>query len=159
MPKVHQQKARKDYPNEGIKKGDTYFKWSLRFSKFGKGVTYRSATRPRSSQVTSSPFWQEVYLVQERIEDLSLDQANEGDLRDITGEIENIRDETQEKFDNMPEGFQQGHTGELLQERIDGLDCWISELECIDFSPLEDDPCDETCESLLEQIQACQYQG
>ena len=31
MPRVSTQKAAKDYPDQGIKKGDQYFHWKFRF--------------------------------------------------------------------------------------------------------------------------------
>jgi len=52
MPRVQRVKARKDYPNDGIKKGDTYFKWSIRTGR--RGITYRNLKRPRASQLTGS---------------------------------------------------------------------------------------------------------
>lgn len=39
----------------------------------------------------------------------------------------------------MPEGLQQGDTGQLLQERIDGLDSLISELDGVDFTEPDED--------------------
>jgi len=52
MPKVLTQRANKDYPEHGIKKGDTYYKWSIRSGK--GGMTFISAKPPRPSQLTQS---------------------------------------------------------------------------------------------------------
>lgn len=43
-------------------------------------------------------------------------------LDDAHGEVEALRDEEQEAFDNMPEGLQQGERGELSQEAINNLE-------------------------------------
>ncbi len=134
MPRVYTQKARKDYPNEGIKKGDIYYKWSIKTGP-ASGIDYRSKTPPKPSQLTGSPFLQELYSIQEEIETLTAETAEDlkSQMEDIIGRIENLRDETQGSLDNMPEGLQQGDTGQLLQERIDGLDGWISDLEGVDL--------------------------
>lgn len=65
--------------------------------------------------------------------------ANEEGRDSIVSELEYIRDEQQERLDNMPEGLQQGDTGMLLQDRIDCLESAISELEDIDFDDPEQD--------------------
>ena len=50
----------------------------------------------------------------------------------LIGELEEIRDEEQEAFDNMPEGFQNGERGELAQEAINNLETAIGYLEALD---------------------------
>jgi len=66
MPKVHCVKAaRKDYPECGIKKGDTYYWWKFRF-----GGKHESKTYPKQSQLTQSEFLSQVYALNERLEDL-----------------------------------------------------------------------------------------
>jgi hypothetical protein len=56
MARVHQKTAAKDYPAQGIKKGDTYFTWKTRqtFGKSYYGVVHRSLTRPVTT--SQSPF-------------------------------------------------------------------------------------------------------
>ncbi len=143
MPRVHKQKARKDYPKEGIKKGDAYYKWSIKTGPVS-GISFRSKTPPKPSPLTLSPFLQEYYGIQEDLENLSADTAEnlESQVQEIIGRIENLRDETQGSLDNMPEGLQQGDTGQLLQERIDGLENWQSDLEgvSLDFDFDEEEP-------------------
>ncbi|MFH1625086.1 MAG: hypothetical protein ABID54_08015 [Pseudomonadota bacterium] len=51
MLKVTIQKARKDYPEVGVKKGNTYYKWSFNF-----GPTVKSLTPPKRSQLTRKDF-------------------------------------------------------------------------------------------------------
>lgn len=171
MPKVHTLKANKDYPNEGIKKGQTYYKWSLRPGGRGQGRTYRSATYPKPQQLTSSDFWISVYDISDSISaiELSKPDASEApadwqarvidDVRSqiegICSDIESLRDETQGKLDNMPEGLQSGPNGELLQSRVDELESWAQELESAADNPpeLEErDPDDEDDERDADEI-------
>lgn len=44
-------------------------------------------------------------------------------------ELESIRDEEQECFDNLPEGIQYSERGDAMQENIDELDDEISNIE------------------------------
>lgn len=133
MPKVHHvKKARKSNKAHGIKKGEPYFWWSTMSG--GRGVKHYSLTQPKPSQLTNSEFWGTVYSLQEGaaanppefLEDV------EGQRDEIVSELENLRDETQGKFDNMPEGLQQGGTGQLLEERVSALEDAISEIESVD---------------------------
>jgi hypothetical protein len=65
-------------------------------------------------------------------------------LTNAVSDIENIRDEFQDGLDNMPEGLQQGDTGQLIQERIDGLEEWLQELNTAADEINEMDPDGET---------------
>lgn len=141
MPIIHTVKARKDYPAEGITKGDTYFKWTTRVTA-GKSYikrVHRSMVRPRPSQLTSSEFLSQAHQLNERIEDFADPAAPDDFLDELKGDAESLRDETQEKLDNLPENLQGAPTGELLQERIDALESFISELEGLDV-PEDDEP-------------------
>lgn len=59
-------------------------------------------------------------------------------LQDCANEAESSRDAYQESLDNMPEGLQQGDTGQMIQEKIDYLEDWFSTLE--DWSPDTTEP-------------------
>lgn len=135
MAKVHfVKKSRKDYPAFGIKKGDSYYYWSLMTGP-RSSRTYKSLTRPKPSQLTISAFLSTLYGIQERIEEVKFTELEDlkSFVEEILGDIESLKDETQSSLDNMPEGLQQGDTGQLLQERIDGLENWQSELEGVDL--------------------------
>lgn len=41
---------------------------------------------------------------------------------DLINDIESVRDEEQEYFDNMPESFQQGEKGEVAEAAVASLD-------------------------------------
>lgn len=117
MPRVHAQRANKDYPDYGIKKGTTYYWW-----KFRRGGKRMSAKPPKASQLTQSEFWGAVYGLREDYEGVPAFDDLEGQIDEIKGRLEEIRDEQEEKRNNMPESLQDGATGELLQERYDALD-------------------------------------
>lgn len=112
-----------------IKKGESYYWWQ--FKNGGKNI---SKDRPKNSQLTQSAFKQAVYEFEERISEFSPTEADEvaSFVEELKSDMETLKDETEEKLNNMPEGLQQGSTGELLQERIDALDNTISELDGID---------------------------
>ena len=55
----------------------------------------------------------------------------------------------------MPEGLQQGDVGQLLQERIDGLDNWSSGLSNIDFDfEFDEDEIEAKKEETADEFQA-----
>lgn len=134
MSRLHFVKAAaKNYPEAGIAKGDSYYWWQ------GYRQPRRlSKERPRPSQVASSEYEQSVLALIEGLED-SEHSWEEGDRDELVGELESIRDQEQDKFDNMPEGFQQGEVGMKIEERISVLDEWISELGNIDFEGENED--------------------
>ena len=43
--------------------------------------------------------------------------------------LEEVGDEEQESFDNLPEGLQEGERGEQMQENIDALEEFLDNLE------------------------------
>lgn len=124
--------ARKDYPEHGIRKGESYYWWA--FMSGGRGGVKRfSKSKPKASQLTQSEFWSAVYSLQETAEDMpSYDDIEGGDLDSVVDELQNILDDTQSKFDNLPENFQNGENGERLQARVEALEEVISTLESID---------------------------
>lgn len=131
-------KARRDYPEDGIKKGDSYWFWGFAFVNY----IYRSKTQPRPSQLTRSEFMQSY---------LSIGETLDADIRSATckddieaaveaakSSIEELRDEQESKRSNMPEQLQESDTGQLLQDRYDQLDEWYNSLDGVDYSTLED---------------------
>lgn len=60
----------------------------------------------------------------------------------IAAELESIRDDVQERLDNMPEGLQEGDIGQTLQERIDNLETAIDELYSIDIEDIKSEIAD-----------------
>jgi hypothetical protein len=129
MARVHHRKARKDYPAHGIKRGDMYY-----FAQIKTGPrssrTIRSLTRPTRSQLTSSDFMSQSYDLDDAVS--AADDVET--LRSLADDIRQLGEDQQEKLDNMPEGLQQGDTGQLIQERIDGCEEWATSV---------DEACDE----------------
>ncbi len=130
---IHVKKAQKDNPKAGIKKGEPYYWW-----KFRRGGKHYSKTPPRQSQLTQSEFLSQLYGLEEQLDGYQPGGFDtvadlESDIQSIIEDLENLKSETEDKLGNMPEGLQQGDTGQLLQERIDGVDNLVSELEALDF--------------------------
>jgi hypothetical protein len=128
---VYVKKARKDYPEAEIKKGEGYWKWSFRF-----GGVHKSKTKPSRSQLTQSSFLSTLYDIEDTIDDrfagLGEQEEIESALDDLIGDIESLRDEAEGSLDNMPEQLHDGDTGQMLQDRIEGLESWISDLSSVD---------------------------
>lgn len=125
MPRVHTKKARKDYPNAGIKKGDTYFSWSFRY-----GGKHKSLTPPRPSQLTQSKM-SAALAAGETLEDSIKSATTLQDLVDALNqaaeEIKAVAEEYEDSLGNMP--TQEGGVAEAMQEKIDGLTEWADSLE------------------------------
>lgn len=144
MPKVKLVKARQDYPAQNIAKGDMYYVWAIRMQR--GGITRRSKTAPRQSQLTLSEYKMAAHLLNEQIEDYQRPK-NISDLREFRDELkdeaDSLRDMQQEKMDNLPEGLQQSQTGEAIQERIDAVEAFIDELDELELEDDDLDPEDE----------------
>ena len=159
MPRIHfVKKARKDNPV--AKKGESYFWWKNRVTcgKSYRGIKRYSKTRPRPSQLTTSEFLSSVYSVQERAQDADNElvdpseqmEAFESLASELSGELESIASEQEEKRDNMPDGLQQGPTGALLEERAQYCRDMAERYTSIDFS-LDDNDALETQEERVEE--------
>ncbi len=160
MPEVHHvKKARKDYPDHGITKGQEYWWWCTRTTVGKAYVSHKhySTTYPKRSRLTNG-FLSQVYSLQEEIND-----ANPADMDDLqsmrdewVGQINELESECQSSLDNMPEGLKQGPSGELLQERIDAMSSWASDLENTLLDD-DDDGADkeDKLSNSLSEIQDC----
>ena len=141
-----------DKANAGKAGVASYWKVAFQF-----GGTRYFKTKPRPSQCTQSEFFSTVYALQEEMEDaIASDQADLESLRDEwAGRAQEIGEECRDSFDNMPEGLQQGGTGQLLEERADAMESWASELESVDldFEPKKDSIQDALEEQLAEWVE------
>lgn len=124
MPRVKQVKAAKDYPQFGIKKGDLHY-----YTKMKTGPRSSRELRQikpfKRSQLTNSEFLSARY-------DWEDDKGDVGSHEDVTSLAERIReigDNERDKLSNMPEGLQQGDTGQMLESRADACDAAADELE------------------------------
>ena len=119
---------------------------SLWNDKVADLMIYRSKTAPKRSQLIQSPFLSQMADIADRIEKISYDDW-ESERDDIVSELESLRDECQEKFDNIPEQLQEANAGSLLSERVENLDGMIDELGAIDIEEVEEDSIREEVES------------
>ena len=62
-----------------------------------------------------------------------------GKANDLVGEIETLRDEEQDYFDNMPESLQGGEKGDKAQTAIDALDNAVSSMQEVESNLSEVD--------------------
>jgi hypothetical protein len=148
MPKVtFVKKARKAIPDAGIKAGDAYYWWKFRY-----GGIHRSLTPPKPSQLTQSAFISTMLDLQDRTSTLASGLRDgtttcgdaESELSDIASEVRSAGEECQSSLDNMPEGLQQGSTGQLLEARVEAADTIADELEGIQVpDEEEEDPNDK----------------
>lgn len=132
-----------------IAKGQTYYRW-----KFKKGGERLSLTYPKRQQLTQSDFLQQVWDIEDRLAEWTVEGHGQDELESMVSDLESLRDETQEKLDNMPEGLQQGATGELLQERVDALEEMISEIENISLDSVEGCETEEEKQQEIENVQS-----
>lgn len=156
MGKIYKvEKSRKEYTcgrcGKKIEKGQPYLRGELNFAR---PIIRCPKCGLQHWEVTTSDYqlsvgeivyrWRENYEVSEEGRD------------SIIADLEEIRDEQQDRLDNMPEGLQQGDTGMLLQDRIDCLESAISDLESIDFEDDFDDDLDEEerAEKYREEIES-----
>ena len=162
MARLHfVKKARKDYKDEGIKKGESYFWWKFRF-----GSKQRQKTRPRQSQLTQSEFLGAIYDINDRLSDISssnLEEARE-ERDSIVSELQDLASEQEDRQSNMPDSLQYSPTGEMLEERANYCNEFADELDGIDLDlEKEEGESDEDFESRVEEaiseLQGCEYQG
>lgn len=137
-------KARKSYPGTGIKKGDSYYWWQFAFRE-----RQVSKVKPRRSQLTQSEYLGTMYDHEDAFNAIDRTQDPSdiaGELRSMAEEIRSFGEEQQGKYDNMPDGLQQGETGQLLETRAqeceaiaDSLDEAADALDGIDTAAIEEE--------------------
>lgn len=145
MTRAHFVKAAaKDYPKAGIKKGEPYYWWKFK-QRYGNSPRLMSKTRPRPSQLTQSEYLSQALSLQERIDDLEPNESMLGEVLSIIEDLRTLSDEQGEKFDNMPEGLQQGDTGQLLEQRRDACNDFADALEAVRLDEFDGSETDEEC--------------
>lgn len=142
-------KARKDNP--AVKAGESYYWW-----QFPYRAKQYSKTAPTRSQLTSSFFLSELYSIQDEIEAMTEPSG----LPELISRIEELGYECENSLENMPEHLQEtSDSGILLQERIDAMGDWASELEGVDIEPdpeFADDDMEEWLEKVMDEIRDCE---
>lgn len=138
MAQVHKvEHAQKDYPEQGIKRGDSYFWYKQKIMSGGRWSSRltRSLTQPTASEMTQSEYQRQLIGIRAGV---SFHGADSMDELETTREglvtlLSELRDEQQDKLDNLPDSLKEAPVGQLLQERYDELDGVISELESVDI--------------------------
>jgi len=136
VAKQIKRKARKDYPDVGIRKGDHYYYADVKTGPRSKKII-RSLTPIPQSQLTMSEFKQGWYGAKESLEAAD---PTEDVIRQVAEDIKTLGEETQERYDNMPEGLQAAEGGQQLEARVDACEQVSDELDSIaDRFPSTDD--------------------
>jgi hypothetical protein len=126
MAKVHHRRANKDYPQAGIAKGEMYYFAQIKTGpRSSKTIRQKDPIKP--GQLTSSDYLSRLYDLQEQLADIT----DPHDAADIIDALRELGQEQREKFDNMPEGLQQGDTGQMLEERADTCEGAADEIETL----------------------------
>ena len=124
MARIKHVKAAKDYPAQGIAKGDMYYYTKIKTGPYSSRVM-RSKTPFKRSQLTSSDYLSQLY----DWEDSKAEIGSMEDAQQFADDIRQLGEEQQEKLDGMPEGLQQGSTGEMLTERAEACENAANEIE------------------------------
>lgn len=152
MGKVtHIQKSRKEHRcnkcGDSIPVGSDYYKGEI---NFGPTIIRCNKCGLKRWEVTTSDYLLAVGpIVEEWEEHYSLDDSG---VEDMISELESIRDDVQERLDNMPESLQSGDVGSQLQDRIDGLESAISELEDVYIEDIQSDAVSDKSEEIAEVL-------
>lgn len=125
MPKVHKRVARKDYPAFGIVKGQEHYHWVIKTGP-RSSREYRQLTPPRRSQLTSSEYFSRLWDLFDNFQGNTPD-----DIKQLAEDLRELGQEQQEKFDNMPDGLQQGDVGQMLEERASNCESSADEIDNI----------------------------
>jgi hypothetical protein len=134
MARPQKRKAAKDYP--GIPKGSEYWYVKIKTGPRSSRVM-RQLTAFKRSQLTSSEFLSAQYAWEETKAELSdMDEA-----QGLADTIRELGEEQQSKKDNMPDGLQQGDTGQLLEDRATACEDAATEIEAVisDWESAKDD--------------------
>jgi hypothetical protein len=132
-----------------IAKGAAYLWW-----KFMRGAKYVRCEncRPSRSDLTRSDYYSTVYAIQDAAIEGDSPEDLESARDSIVSDLENLRDETQGKLDNMPQGLQDGDTGQLLSSRVESLESVIDELNGLDFDDIEEGSEDDGRQEKIDQM-------
>lgn len=99
---------------------------------FAKKVLFKNY--PKASQMTMNAYKQAIRAISEDFTSEDFFRSNwEDTVVEIVSRLEEVRDNAQESYDNMPEHLAEtSSSGQLLQERIDLAEQNINDLEGID---------------------------
>lgn len=124
MARPQQRTAAKDYPNSGIVKGDTY--WYVKIKTGPRSSRVLRQKNPfRRSQLTSSDYLGQLY----DWEDTKSGLSDMDDAQQLADDIRALGEEQTAKYESMPEGLQQGDTGQMLEARASACETAAGDIE------------------------------
>ena len=123
--------------------GSTYLKCEI---GFGPTIVRCVGCSLEQWECTTSEYLLNTGEIQYRWQD-NYDVSDEGCIDEIKDAIQEIYDEEESKFDNLPENLQYAPVGETIQSRMDACDSAMSELDSIDIEGLKDEAVGEIIES------------
>lgn len=124
MSKVYHRKARKDYPDQGITKGDLYYFCQIKTGPRSSEII-RQLTPISRSQQTTSEYLSALYALQDEDHDFSTPEA----IDSVAGSLREIGEAQAERLEEMPESLREGDTGQMMQERVQACESAAWELE------------------------------
>lgn len=158
----HVKKARRDYKEHGIRKGESYFWWKFRFG--GKRM---SKTRPRRSQLTQSEFMATMMDAEDDLAATVQDFNDSHDFKALADALEELSErirttgeEQEEKRSNMPDSLQDSETGSLLEQRAEACEGTAQQLEDAAGAILEladEENEDEACASAVSEAEGVSW--
>lgn len=127
--KIHCVKsARKDYPNEGIKKGEQYFYCEPKRKKAGIRIVRRKDKADVSKWITAygkgfqGTFGSNMDEWRQRYENLYYEDERD----ELLAEVNDFLEEKKDSLENLPQQLQESH---VLNEQIQELEDFVTELE------------------------------
>lgn len=139
--------------------GSPYLKCEI---GFGPTIVRCVACGLEHWECTTSEYQLNAGEIQNRWQD-NYDVSDEGCVEEIRDAIQEIYDEEEGKYDNLPENLQYAPVGETIQSRMDACDAAMSELDSIDIDGLKDEAigeiieCDDEVEydydTLIEELE------
>lgn len=129
MARAFTAKANKDYPKEGIKKGEKYWYWA-----FYRGPTIRSPKPPRPSQLVNSPNLSQLYQARESFEDALVAATCPDDVVSAIDDAISAADDCEEAYEETKSNLEDAFTGgcpaiEDCEEKIGNIQEWKDALE------------------------------
>ena len=127
MAKQVKKRANKDYPEDGIKKGNYYWYAALKTGP-RSSVVIRSLSPIKRYKLTTSEFLSKIWMIEDAyIPNISCLE----DVEILIEALQNIYEDCQNSFGNLPEGLRNGPTGEMLDTRSNGCERAVNDFETI----------------------------
>lgn len=122
--------AAKDYPEEGIKKGEPYFYCTPKCRRKTKDQREKSKSKPALEAWIQSyakshqgEFSSNIDRWREEYESLQCEE----DRDQLEAEVQDYLDEKEERKNNIPEQLQESH---IINDQIDELETLLEDIRC-----------------------------